>query len=412
MAKNFVTMPLGFAGQRALEELGLPFRLLKRLNTLGFVLAGSSAAYVLAQIHGIEIAKPGDFDFFYKGRTLKGLPMSPAEFNQLEGFEEVRPCRTDVANRCLSDEGLTLQHTSPYAFSFAGETETVDCVGPFRYQQNPDPSTEPWLENAYTPTAPATRKHSIRVQLITGADRDFIRYGTFQARVLDTLETITKTQGKKAAETAFNLLGAAFGWNPEGDPRWLETGKRWASRARDDEKAVPVWCRFDFSVTCVEIDGDQIVFHPSALEDLKAKRLRISNKGRHPVKLLRRIHKYQKKGFEFPVTELSKLMEMSWNLSDEDREQLVQLNQGLLQADEAGTDANWLDLTGHQYQEIGESMATVLRSVSEIERHSSEMDLEGNGYLHHERPYRLEGALFSWVLDFAAKDNGYLTFFL
>lgn len=192
------SISLGFQGRRILEELGLSLTLLQKMSQLGFVLAGSSAAYLLAAMHDIEISPPNDFDFFYKGGEDM-LPRSAfPDFAQRNGLEVDNPeSRFGLANACLLQAGLRSRGESAYAANYYGEVAApADLANLLR--SNVTAEYLPWGGTPVTPQpTPPTPTLGVKVQVITGGDLHVIRPDTFQARLLGALQPLSLKRLKR-----------------------------------------------------------------------------------------------------------------------------------------------------------------------------------------------------------------------
>lgn len=386
------SMPLGSAGERILQEMGLPVRLLKRLNRLGFVLAGSSAAYVLARLNGIEpVAEPGDFDFFYKGVTAQGTPYSYSDFIHFEAehpeFAEAGHSRLAMAEASFAAEGLGVSHVTAFARTYCGTLTPKNLDQVFGDGIRMEPAEpESWVEVPRQQEASAPTAKKVTAQLITGADKDLIRYDTFQDRVIRILTKVQEEEGAPSANALRYTLGDSLGLHRN---VWDRLYRNWLARKRTKGADVPVWHRFDFTVASVEIHGNRIAYHPSAVLDMRDRSLRIQNLHRDPLKLLYRVAKYQKKGYTFSKWEPLKLIRMYQNQSPEAQRRFLKAIDQLQELTAEGSPGTPDFL--NTYEEI--VMANLYKS-------SSELDL--NNYpceITQERIEDLKSTPFEWILE-------------
>lgn len=366
--------PLNFAGHDALQGLGLPLRLVTRLNKLGFVLAGGAAAYLMDVVQGREPATvPSDFDFFYKGTTLRGAPLSHEVFRGIAlncGFEErAYASRLGMAIACLKAEGLSRVRSTVYSETYRGKT-VVERPGLFQVREKDDPMDSPWEDKPVVEDLPL-QVRDITVQLITAGDRDTVRSDTLQDRVLEVFRA-TPASGHSALELALSK-----GLNE--DPTALhEEILDWNGRDRTPlSKPVAVWHRFDFTAISAELDGDTLLYHPALPGDREARRLRIQNLNRNPVKMLSRIQKYVRKGFSMSPEATLQFIGMAGRLGQAERELLSDYLDTMHQATRAGLPPSPGRgiVDAETYDQLGEAFDEQLRQKQTIMRYSSEVDL-------------------------------------
>ncbi len=287
---------------------------------LGFVLAGGAAGCMLDITQGREpCTVPGDVDFFYKGVTETfGKAIRAPGKNPQEGY------RTESVYRLLEKEGFGVYSANPAARTFRKNLLPKKGV---RVRPNGNPVL--W-GNPSTPSASspkpnelvATEPKTANLQVVIGAERGFARWDTFAAWM-----KYSDLGGALAAHLQSEIDGNT---DPDPDP-FDDTADGRAKRGRANlfrlERlrssvgvgAIPVWHRFDFTVTCVELDGEDLLFLPFSDEDRRKKRLRLLDFNRSPVKLVYRLAKYQAKGFSLDPPELLKFGRMMDNLPEEER---------------------------------------------------------------------------------------------
>lgn len=281
------------------DQFGIDRVFVYDMARLGFVLAGGAAGCMLDISQGREPCTiPGDVDFFYKGITETfGKAVRNLGDHPHEGY------RSEALGRLLGREGFEIYYTNEAAITYHKMFSPKNKVGlkpgaDSVLWGNPNklPSPEP-----VTPTAPRL----VNLQVIVGAEKGFARWGTFAALLKSS--DLGSTVAAHLRETGNDF---------DTEARLLRLERLQNSVAVGP---LPVWHRFDFTVTCMELDGENLLFLPFSDEDRRKKRLRLMATNRSPMKMISRLAKYQAKGFNLDAFEVLKFGKMLEGLPEKER---------------------------------------------------------------------------------------------
>lgn len=319
-------------------SFGLNRELLNQFGKLGFVIAGGAAGCLLDICQGRKPnCIPGDVDLFYKGITETHGPA----VRTLPGISA--KTRSETIEALLIRNGFHSWRANPAAVTFEkalqGGTSAQQYIHTTDssvlwgdgggYNSNlPDPADSPIPETI-----------NARLQLVCGAEPGVMRWDTIGA----TLSAQANFEQMK--ELAVSLIQTGLA-GPDPDENLIQEMERLhATITAQPYGRIPVWQRFDFTAVCVELDGDTLICHPSAISDRAHKNLRFAHLHRSPLKMVGRVRKYLQKGFTLDPMEMLKLVKMTDSLNEIERSDLNQVIDQLCQP----------SLTGEQVRTLADS---------------------------------------------------------
>lgn len=327
------------------DSFGLDRKLVGQFGKLGFVIAGGAAGCLLDICQGREPGcTPGDVDIFYKGITEAHGPA----VRVLTGFST--KTRTESVERLLARNEFYSRLANPAAVTYGRKL----CIstGTQQYIHNSDTSTLWGGGGGSVADLPVSDEadddtcefKDVHLQLICGAEPGVIRWDTVGA-ALQAQPNVEQIKGQAVAVIQVNLATA----NPDED-LIQKMELLYETIEAQPYGCVPVWHRFDFTAVCVELDGDTLICHPSADSDRAHKNLRIAQMNRSPLKMVSRIKKYLRKGFNLDPMETLKLVRMADSLNETEREDLNKILDQMYAPDLTGAQLS----TAFEYSEENE----------------------------------------------------------